>query len=550
MPANFSNDKSIKLSVTVKSRLEDKYAPADLQLINEKVKEWIAADDKRGITTVHVHVDDAKEMDDLGAAPVSGEATAEKIKQAIEDLWVSDKLPSTPHYLVLFGAEDIVPMFPVPNPSYDPSGIDTDQTVPSDNPYATPLNFDPLDPTNSYLIPQRAIGRIPDMVSDSQESHHKGDPAWVVQYLDTAIEWEPKEKRDYKDPYAICTAEARFAGNEFMQKTFDDPGLRPFICPTDSDAVDSPTARDHLSAGLHIIKCHGNKKDPTFWGFSVLDQRKKEHPCAAITSASLTALLKSSAVVASMCCYGAQIFSPSDPNARSRGEWPLASTYLRNGALGFVGSTMMAWVGRSQMGAADWIVQSYLKNVLGGESLGNAFLASKQDYRSHYSVKDDILSEEEEKTLIEYVLLGDPSIHPVLSSQSSPGLLAVQKRWRRRDAREKLAKGIRECLPIRLDGQPEDKKMAKEVFKSAKEEIAKTKQGVKNLSKFGIKATAVQVKRVDAPLPKSSGMRQSLEYYWRGKRDRGGQTQFCVLKAETDRDGKLVPGSTMLTYSS
>jgi len=545
-PSTPENEKSIKLSVTVKSRLQRKYAPAYLQQINDKVKDWIGADDKRGIQTVHVHVDDTKEMGDLGVRPVSEEATAKEIKRAIDDLWVSDKLPATPHYLVLFGAEDIVPMFQIPNPSFDPNGIDTDETVPSDNPYATPLAFEPLDPTNSYLIPQRAIGRIPDMVSDPG----KGDAAWLLAYLDTAIKWESQDKIVYKVPYAICTAEARFAGNEFMQKTFDDPGLRPFICPTDSDAVDSPTARDHLSAGLHIIKCHGNKRDPTFWGFSVLDQRTKEHPVAAITSATLTALLKPSAVVASMCCYGAQIFSPSDPNARSRGEWPLASTYLRNGALGFVGSTMMAWVGRSQMGAADWLVQGYLKNVLAGDSIGNAFLASKQDYRSHYSMKDDILAEEEEKTLIEYILLGDPSIHPVSSLQSCPSLLAFQKRSRRRDAREKLAAGIRSCLPMRSDATKADKDMAKDVFKSAKKEIAKTKQGVTNLRKFGIKATAVQVKRIDAPLPKSREMSQSLEYYWRGKRTRGGQTQFCVLKTETDLKGNLVPGRTAMIYSS
>ena len=42
-----------------------------------------------------------------------------------------------------------------------------------------------------------------------------------------------------------------------------------------------------------------------------------------------------------MCCYGAQIFSPSK---RRWCIWPVASTYLRKGALGFVGSTMMAWV--------------------------------------------------------------------------------------------------------------------------------------------------------------------------------------------------------------
>ena len=179
-PSTLRNDQSIKLSVTVKSRLENKYAPADLQKINDAVKEWITADAKRGIQTVHVHVDDPTEMNARGVQPVSGEATAEQIKQAIEDLWNTFK--PEPHYLVLFGGDDIVPMFQAPNPSgwEEPK---PDVTVPTDNPYATHLPFLPSDPTNSYVIPERAIGRIPDMVSDPSYPNRKGDPGWLLTTL-------------------------------------------------------------------------------------------------------------------------------------------------------------------------------------------------------------------------------------------------------------------------------------------------------------------------------------------------------------------------------
>jgi hypothetical protein len=321
--------------------------------------------------------------------------------------------------------------------------------------------------------------------------------------------------------------------------------LQPLLCPPISDAADTPAVRDKLSARLHMIKCHGNKGDATFWGYSESDQRTKERPCAAINSATLKTLLKPSPVVASMCCFGAQIFPPKDADT-----WPVASTYLRKGALGFVGSTMMAWVGTSGMGPADWIVQAYLKNVLEGESLGNAFLASKQDYRSHYSLQADILTDHEEKTLIEYVLLGDPSIHPVRTSKSSPGLLAIQSRRRRRDARAKLAEGLRECLPIKKDATDAEKAMAKDVFIKAQNQKEISKGDIEKLKQFKIKPTAARVKRVDAPTPDSPEPRQSLEFYWSGKRNRGGQMQVCVLKAETDLKGKLVPGSTAVLYSS
>src|SRR5690348_5030794 len=102
-PSTSQEDQSIKLSVTVKSRLEARYDPADLQLIEDAVRQWIEADVKRGIQTVHVHVDDPTEMNARGVQPVSGEATAEKIKQAIEDLW--NTFTPEPDYLVLFGGE-------------------------------------------------------------------------------------------------------------------------------------------------------------------------------------------------------------------------------------------------------------------------------------------------------------------------------------------------------------------------------------------------------------------------------------------------------------
>jgi hypothetical protein len=530
-PSTPRTDQSIKLSVTVKSRLEAKYAPADLQKITDAVNGWIEADAKRGIQTVHIHVDDATEMNAQGVQPVSGDATADNIKRAIDALW--NRLTPTPHYLVLFGGDDIVPMFQAPNPSgwEEPK---PDAAVPTDNPYATHLPFLPSDPTNSYIIPERAIGRIPDMVSDP-------DPAWLLDYLETAINWKPKVDSSYKLPYAICTAEAEDAATDFLQKALNETGLTLFVCPPDEDS--SPKARDQLSAGLHITKCHGNQGDATFWGFSTEDQSTKKHPYPAITSTTLRALLEPSTVVASMCCYGAQIFSPKDADT-----WPVASTYLRKGALGFVGSTMMAWVGRSVMGPADWIVQGYLKNVLAGDSLGCAFLGCKQDYQSHYSLKDDILSSDEQKTLIEYILLGDPSIHPVRSSQSSKSLIAFQSRQRRRDARAKLADGIRSCLPTLSDATDAEKAMAGGVFISAQKRISKDDSD--KLKQFNVKPTAVQVKRVDAPVPGSQETRQSLEYYWSGKRKRGGHKQFCLLKAETDRKGKLVPGRTAVLYTS
>jgi hypothetical protein len=541
-PLTPQNDQSVKLSVTVKSQLERKYNDAALEKIRAEIGRWKKADADRGIRTVHVEVDNSEDetMKEQVLEPVSGDATPEKIKQVIDLLW--DKL--TPDYLVLFGGHDIIPMFEVTNPTYLWEDEDNDKTVLTDNPYASSAPFS-KDDENSYQVPDRVIGRIPDMVSAAGDNGRNGDPEWFVEYLKTARNWESKSKSFYKEHYVICTGEAKEAGMQCVYKAFEPPTLPPLICPPDSD--DSARGRQQLSAPLHMIKCHGNKNDATFWGF---EDESKDKPHAAITSATLRQLPYSegSTVVAAMCCYGAQIFSPKDADT-----WPLASTYLRKGALGFVGSTMKAWVGLEDMSAADWIVADYLRRVLEGASIGRAFLESKQDNPGYHYTRGHVLGPEEKKTVIEYILLGDPSIHPVSSVPDCANELAIQERRQRRVARALIGAGMRNLLPTRYNVTAEEKDKATEVFTSKLAQDA-----IKNLKGFNIRPTAVRVHRLDTRFPESPETardrsavksRQSLEFYWHGKRDRGGEQdkQLCLLKVETDLQRRPWRASVLCT---
>jgi Peptidase family C25 len=379
------------------------------------------------------------------------------------------------------------------------------------------------------------------MVSAHGETGRNGDPAWFTDYLETATNWESKPDSFYNQPYVICTDEAKEAGMKCVQKAFPTSTLPLLICPPDSD-ISTPHQR--LSAPLHMIKCHGNKKDATFWGFPEFDENK-DKPYAAITSATLKEYLEPRTVVATMCCYGAQIFSPKNADT-----WPLASTYLRKGALGYVGSTMMAWVGLGKMSGADWIVTAYLKSVLEGESIGLAFLKSKQDYHRHDGIRGRVIDVEGQKTLIEYILLGDPSIHPVSSLQSSMGTLAVQERQQRRVVGRMMAAGIGKLLPTRSPATYEEEAKATEVYAS---KVAK--DAIKNLKGFSFEPEAVRVQRVDTRFPdllETKGgliqIRQSLEYYWTGKRERGGHKQLCLLKVETDLQS--TPWRASITHTS
>jgi hypothetical protein len=542
---------TVKLSVTVRRHLERKYDSAARKTINAAVKRWIAADAQRGIKTVHVAVDDAAAMKALGAKALSGKATAAKIKRAIDKLW--GLLGAD--YLVLFGGDEIVPMFVVKNPSFDPGG-DDDETVPTDNPYASSAAFR-ASKRSSYLVPDRTIGRIPDMVDDPS-------PVWLTDYLTTATSWVSRPASFYDPTYAICCDAWKGAGVKCVQY-ISAPEAGPMISPPLGNG--STTAKNRLTRRTHMIKCHGAQLDPKFYG-----QKGSAYP-EALTSATLKPKVRSATVPAAMCCYGAQVYSPDDPAAADPGEWPIASTYLRRGALGFAGSTMIAWVGVDQMMCADWIVAGYLKGVLGGASLGRAFLESKQDYVRWINQQGQAPDIADEKTLIEYVLLGDPSIHPVSAVPAAPAkavaapmrraapALASQERRQRRVVRAQLAAQIRDLLPKRIAATAQAKAQARKVFQAAHAALAT--RLVKELKSFGIKSTSARVEELQTPLraPAAAAMglpgrakvaalqnRRSLEYYFSGRRVRDGHKEIRLVKVETDPNGNVM--RTAVVHSS
>jgi hypothetical protein len=188
------------------------------------------------------------------------------------------------------------------------------------------------------------------------------------------------------------------------------------------------------------------------------------------------------------------------------------------------------------MGFADYIVADYLKWILRRASIGRAFLESKHGYMCYYLEGGGTADALDQKTMIEYVLLGDPSIHPVKSKLSQPeSALDAQERAQRRVIHARRAREIRKLLPKRGPATPADRARAKDVFNSAQSALGK--HLIKELAKFEIKPAAARVAKLETRLGIQN--RQSLEYYWGGKRVGDEQTQSCLMRAETDLEGNL-----------
>ncbi len=105
------------------------------------------------------------------------------------------------------------------------------------------------------------------------------------------------------------------------------------------------------------------------------------------------------------CCYGAELYDP----ALANGQAGICNTYLAAGAHGYFGSSTIAYGPASGNGQADLICQFFLKHVLSGSSTGEAALRARLDFIQLLSVAEPT----DLKTLAQFNLMGDPSLHPV-----------------------------------------------------------------------------------------------------------------------------------------
>ena len=544
---------SIKLSITVKANLEKKYPAAARARLDATVAAWIKADGARGIRTVHLAIDDAADMKPYHVPALKGTATADKIKKTLDALVAT----LSPDYIVLFGAGDIVPHFSVQNPSR--SKEDDDPSVPTDNPYACSAKFD-RKKVKSYLVPDRVLGRIPDVPGDP-------DPSWLERYLTQARGWKPKPGSAYKKGFYVCTATWRQAGESCVETLKVKKSDLLIVPPVGRTSARVKTQQRGLR---HMIKCHGMDFDSTFYGEDTNEKAKDLFP-EALRSPDLKGHAKKGAVIGAMCCYGAGLFDPSNKRAVHAGEPPISSQYLRLGAHGFLGSSTIAWVGFEEMMCADWIVTSFLKGATGGASLGRAALEAKQDFLRWIQQQGATPDAADKKTLIQFMLLGDPSIHPVVDTASPAGpkpagrttahrtaaiAAAAVPRQMRRVARHQLGTLLRSDLPVWKTSRSTPSKQAaaaaQALIASVPDGAPRTRPsrwteqivhaapaGAPPLAPTRVAAALRRPARGVAAAPRvATG--KTYQYYWMTRHKDGGVRRISLVTVETDEAGQVI----------
>ena len=383
-----------KLIVTNKRRLRAKYGNSGWRRIRDALDKLIAADHERQVVTSVVPIDLKGEMRPLGVEAVSEADDPEQIKSALDALFAAIE----PDYVTILGSPDVVPHQPLLNPV-----TDEDFEVLSDLPYACDAGFS--EEISEFSGPSRVVGRLPD-----QEGSDDVEP--LLGALETATSWRRRSRRAYASYFALSTEAWRASTRLSIRKLFrSSQGVH--LAPPEGPAW----SKEALEPRVHFYNLHGATFDPTFYGD---DDVSDDHE--ALNSPQILGRIREGTVIAAECCFGAELYDHTAfaPLELDRG---ICSAALASGACGFMGSTNVAYGPKSGNDYADLICLFFVRNVLAGASLGRALLEARQRYVETKAPLDPV----DLKTLAQFNLLGDPSVHPVRMAAPAANALAKSR---------------------------------------------------------------------------------------------------------------------------
>ncbi len=424
-----------KIIVTSRANLKTKYA-SNFTAVRKLLINLAEADKKKDLDTMIVYIDDPVSAEKAGITAVSS-ITQKTCKNTVDALYKKWQ----PAYLVLFGAQDIIPFQEIKNPADD-----DDKIVPLDLPYACDAAFG--NNISSFTGPTRVVGRIPDIPG-------MNSLGYVTKVINTIIKYKPVKQELLMDYFAVTAAVWKKSTQLSLNNMF---GNNTKLKESPPSVTGYPVTQ--LKPLVHFYNCHGAPIDAKYYG-----QKGNNFPIA-MYSKDFNAKISFGTVVAAECCYGNQLFNPEESD---NNDYSIASIYFLNSAIAFVGSSTIAYGPANSNGLADLITQYYIKNILAGASSGRAMLEARQNF---LTVNGPQLDPFELKTLAQFDLFGDPSIVPAEETIKDKTVEAVENRRFKLfnkgiNLRATIEASIKVALP-RIKAKSFFKTDLKDIFKKVK----------------------------------------------------------------------------------
>ena len=398
--------------VTSRRALETQYGFQTAAIVDDLLKQLATAIRKRpnwgGIV---FYPDDPACTATFGLKPVLG-TDAWKIKLSLADLDRSlNRYGEMIGSVLIVGGSQVIPFHHLPNPVED-----DDSEVLSDNPYATT--------DENYFVPEWPVGRLPtepgpepsrlleklrQMVQYHSDAQHTRRHSRLVEAVLRLFQRSANRSRPsygYSRKVRPSFGMTAQVWKQSSQMVFSAIGPSKSLLASPPNATGCLNKSRHWPAQLGYFNLHGIPDSAEWYGQKEFndDSSEPDYPIALSPDDLLVSGVPE--VVFSEACYGAHIENKTAEDA-------LALKFLLHGTLAMVGSTGIAYgTVTHPLIAADFLGHAYWQHLRLGETTGSAFMKAKLSLLREMDKRQGYLDGEDQKTLLSFVLYGDPLAAP------------------------------------------------------------------------------------------------------------------------------------------
>lgn len=393
--------------LSTKKGLLDTYGPQTAAVLEKEMNLFAeAAKQLKGWGALVYFPDDQENNPKLGL-PVAKTIDPWELKLALADL---DKTLAEKGSMIgavlIVGGNDVVPFHRLPNPTED-----ADTEVYSDNPYAT------VD--SNYFVPEWPVGRLPG---------EKGNDAGLLLATlrqATAVYTNPKKSKSLieslKPGFEVLlqiitlflfkpgsNGKKNFGYSAAVWKkasafVFNPIGESQNVLLSPPEFSGSFPAERINYSELGYFNLHGLSDSAEWYGQPDASGSVSgvQYP-VALKPVDVNKTGMSPEFVFTEACYGAHILEKSENEA-------LSLKFLSIGSKAVAGSTCISYGSiDTPLIGADLLGYLFWKYLNSGLRVGDAFVKAKMDFVREMNKRQDYLDGEDQKTLISFVLYGDP----------------------------------------------------------------------------------------------------------------------------------------------
>lgn len=420
--------------LTCKNPLVERFGEGKFQRLDETIDALVTAVGHRiGWKAHKVYIDDPQSMQPYGLAPVRT-INPWQIKLRLSDLDMALKSRNEMiGALFIIGGHETVPFHMLPNPTDD-----IDEMIPSDNPYSTT--------DSNYFAPEWPVGRLP--------SDH--DIEFLVHCLRASVEtqraFNTEESKIFQIQQFLQLLFARlfrrrvrslgYTANIWRKASFavyraiGNPRSMITSPPAQAGALPPEVVEP---VALSYYNLHGLEDAPEWFGqrdpFSEdLMANQVEFP-VALRPDDIVNSGRAPRVVFTEACYGGNVLGKSTESA-------ICLKFLNSGSKAVVGSTKISYGSVTPpLIAADLLGKEFWDNLNDQLPVGEALRRAKLSLASEMHQRQGFLDGEDQKTIISFILYGDPLYSIRQSWKAKSGKSVIRKNFRPTQMKTMCARG-------------------------------------------------------------------------------------------------------------